>query len=236
MHPSALYESLSREFGEQNWWPVTDARAFTPTYKKRAGLTERQKFEIMAGAILAQNTAWVNVMRALENLNREGLLDCAKLAKAKKQKIARLVRPSGYFNMKAEKLKRFAVWLEKNHGGKPSSFFGSGDTIQQLRSELLSLHGIGNETADSMLLYAGNLPSFVIDAYTLRFMERFYAMRGINYVEAKHFFERSLPADAALFNEFHALLVELGKNYCKKSNPRCEECCVRAECGFAGKR
>lgn len=225
---------MHSSFGSQNWWPVTDAGAFTPTYKKRAGLTEKQKFEIMAGAILTQNTAWANVMRALENLSRDGLLDCAKIAKAKKQKIARLVKPSGYFNMKAEKLKRFAVWMQKNHGGKPSRFFGSRRSLQELRTELLAQHGIGNETADSMLLYAGALPSFVIDVYTLRFMERFYAMRGINYVEAKSFFERNLPADAALFNEFHTLLVELGKNYCKKSNPRCEECCVREGCKFAG--
>jgi len=220
-------------FGAQNWWPATERGSFTPTYKNRARLTDSQRFEIMAGAILTQNTSWSNVMRAIENLNKGGLLDCTKIAKAKKQKLAKLIRPSGYFNMKAEKLKRFALWLEKNYKGKPSRFFNSGKTLGQLRTELLAQHGVGNETADSMLLYAGNLPIFVVDAYTMRFMERFYGQAGLGYVEVKSFFEQRLPQDAQLYNEMHALFVELGKNYCKKSSPKCGECCLRAGCGFA---
>lgn len=234
IYPAQLYRRLLSKFGPQHWWPVTEKGGFIPTYKKRKRLTENQKFEIMLGAILTQNTAWANVMRAIENLNRAKVLECRSIAELNKKTLAGLIRPSGYFNMKAEKVKRFARWLKTNYGSKPKNFFGSGKTLQELRSELLSLHGVGSETADSMLLYAGNLPSFVVDAYTMRFMGRFYAKRGLSYVEAKNFFESGLPKDAALYNEFHALLVALGKDYCKKSKPRCPECCLRKECGFAG--
>ncbi|MBU0662723.1 MAG: endonuclease [Candidatus Diapherotrites archaeon] len=234
MQPHSIYTKMLSHFGAQNWWPVTGKGAAVPSYIARKKLTENQKFEIMTGAILTQNTAWNNVMRALENLNKEGLLDCTKITRTNKNKIAKLIRPSGYFNMKAEKLKRFAQWLDKNYKGKPSRFFNSGKPLGQLRSELLAQHGIGNETADSMLLYAGNLPSFVVDAYTMRFMSRFYGLSGHGYVEVKSFFERSLPQDAQIYNEMHALFVELGKNYCKKSNPKCGECCLRNGCKSAG--
>ena len=229
MKPIAVYKKLLPEFGPQYWWPVTGEGELVPSYKPRKALSEEQRFEICAGAILAQNTDWKNAMKALENLSKARMLSCERIANAKQGRIAGLVRPSGYFNQKAKRLVLFARYLKKNYGGNLSLLFKK--PLPVLREELLSLHGIGNETADDIILYAAGLPSFVVDAYTTRFMERFYGKEGISYVEAKQFFESQLPKDAALFNEFHALLVELGKRFCRKK-PNCCECFLGKNCGF----
>jgi len=229
METIAVYKRLLSEFGPQYWWPVTDKGEFTPAYKPRKAFSEKQRFEICAGAILAQSTDWKNVMKALESLSRAEMLSCEKIADAEQGRIAKLIRPSGYFNQKAKRLLLFAKHLKKNYGCSCSKMFEK--PLPLLREELLSLHGIGNETADDIILYAAGKPSFVADAYTMRFVGRFYGKEGISYVEAKLFFELQLPKDAALFNEFHALLVGLGKRFCRKK-PDCGECFLGKHCSF----
>jgi endonuclease-3 related protein len=224
-----IYKGLYSKFGPQHWWPVTEEGETVPAYKKRSHLTEQQKLEICAGAILTQNTDWKNVVRALENLNKAKMLSCKKIAATRKEKIALLVRSSGYYNQKADRLKKFCSYIQKNYDGNLKEFFSK--PLPELRAELLSLHGIGNETADDIILYAAEKPSFVVDAYTKRFVERFYAKQNIGYVEVKSFFEQQLPKDVALFNEFHALLVEHGKHYCRKK-PLCSECFFKTNCRF----
>jgi len=230
MHPLQLCKKMLSHYSYQNWWPVTEKGEFLPTYKKRGSLAERQKFEICAGAILTQNTDWKNVMKALENLNRAKMLNCEKIASAKQAGIAKLVKPSGYYNQKAKKLILFAKYVKKNYSCSVSKMFEK--PLAELREELLSLHGIGPETADGIILYAAGKPSFVADAYTRRFVERFFAQTKTDYVEVKAFFESQLPADARLFNEFHALFVEHGKRSCRKK-PNCAECFLKKECPFS---
>lgn len=204
-----LYKKLYSHFGPQHWWPA------------------KSKFEVCVGAILTQNTAWQNVEKAIENLKKERALSIKKIVEMNNKKLAKLIKPSGYYNQKAKKLKFFCKYLLDNYKGDLNKFFNK--PISELRAELLSLHGIGNETADSIILYAAEKPVFVVDAYTTRFLGRFYAKAGLGYVEVQQFFESQLPKDALLFNEFHALLVEFGKNYCKK-NPECRECFLQSSC------
>ncbi len=227
MKPFSLYKKLLSFYGPQLWWPVTDSGETKPTYKKRSKLSERQKLEVCLGALLTQNTDWKNALKALENLTKAGMLDCKKISNAQQEKIAELIRPSGYYNQKAKKLKEFCSYVEKNYSGRLNKLLAK--PLQEMRQELLSLHGIGNETADDILLYAAQKPSFVIDAYTLRFLGRFFGKTNPNYVEAKAFFESMLPADVRLFSEFHALLVEHCKRYCRKK-PLCSECFLRGCC------
>ncbi len=225
-----LYKKLRARLGPQFWWPVTEKGQTRPTYRKRKRLTENQRFEICAGAILTQNTDWKNVMKALENLSKAGMLSCEKIANSPQQRIASLVRPSGYFNQKAKKLIFFSKYLKENYNCSTTKLFKK--QISKLREELLSLHGIGNETADDIILYAAEKPTFVVDAYTTRFVKRFFSPPKVNYVEVKAFFESQLPRDAQLFNEFHALLVEFGKRFCGKK-PNCRQCFLKAECSLA---
>ncbi|MBN1941008.1 MAG: hypothetical protein JW772_02390 [Candidatus Diapherotrites archaeon] len=229
MNPQKLFGKMLSFYGRQLWWPVTEKGEITPTYKKRAKLSENQKLEIAIGAILTQNTDWKNVMRALENLNREKMLSCKKIANAPQAKLAALVRPSGYYNQKARKIKFFCNYLEKNYSGKIEKLFEK--PVSELREELLSLHGIGNETADDIILYAAEKPVFVVDAYTKRFVGRFCGKPMQSYVENQCFFEENLPKNTKIFNEFHALIVEHGKRYCRKK-PLCEECFLNNSCPF----
>ena len=228
-----LYNAMSKQFGPQNWWPVADEGSTTPTYEQRKRLTEGQKLEVCLGAILAQNTGWRNAAEALEALHREKMIGCKKIVDAGQEKLAVLLKPSGYYNQKAKKLKAFCSHVGKNYSGSLGKMLSK--PLRELRAELLSLHGIGNETADDILLYAAGKPSFVVDAYTVRFLERFFGKKDLNYVEAKAFFEQQLPADTELFNEFHALLVEHGKRYCAKSSPKCGQCFLRASCNLCAK-
>ena len=207
-----LYDKLEKRYGQLGWWP-----AATP-------------FEVMVGAILTQNTAWKNVEKAITNLRQEKLLTVKKLAKVRKQKLARLIKPSGYFNQKAERLQSLARYLDKNYQGSLKKFFNQ-DT-STLRDELLSLKGIGFETADSMLLYAGHKPVFVIDLYTKRIMERLGLSQASDYQSLQELFESQLPRKAELFNQYHALLVEFAKDYCRKT-PLCNDCFLAENCAFA---
>ncbi len=195
--------------GSQHWWP---------------GQT---RFEIVIGAILTQNTAWTNVEKAIANLRRGRLLNAAAMGSAPTHELAAAIRPSGYYNQKAQKLKYFLSFFQKRYG----SSFGrmARQSASELRAELLAIHGIGPETADSILLYALNKPVFVIDAYTRRIFSR-HGLCGPDegYHDLQGFFMRHLPSDASLFNEYHALIVHTGKNFCKKSKPQCRGCPLAA--------
>lgn len=200
-----FYDVLLAVYGPQDWWPG------------------RTRFEIIVGAILTQNTSWSNVERAIKALRREQLLSPHAVAKTSQEKLAVLIRPSGYFRQKARKLKVFAGFLQSKYGGSLRKLFARPTTL--LREELLAVHGIGPETADSILLYAGNHAVFVVDAYTRRILERHGLVHQRNtYEEVRGLFENSLPPDVRLFNEFHALIVYVGKNFCRPKIPLCSAC------------
>ncbi|OAG27203.1 endonuclease III domain-containing protein [Thermodesulfatator autotrophicus] len=200
-----IYQKLFDRFGPQGWWP-----AETP-------------FEVCVGAILTQNTNWQNVERAIANLKERDLLYPQALYKTPVEDLANLIKPAGYFRIKAKRLKNFVEFLVEEYQGKLETLFSSG--LKEAREKLLSVKGIGPETADSMLLYAGNLPIFVIDAYTRRILCRHgLAHEDMSYDDLQELFMKNLPEDVNLFNEYHALLVACGKNFCRPKNPLCEEC------------
>jgi len=199
-----IYETLHRVYGPQHWWPA------------------RTRFEIIIGAILTQNTAWSNVEKAIANLRRERLLTPDGIKKTRKSKLARLIRPSGYYNVKTDRLKDFVNYFYSAYGGSLRRMF-SCDTAK-LRRELLGVKGLGRETADSILLYAGKRPVFVIDAYTTRVLSRHGIIRdNDDYDQIQSIFTENLPADYLLFNEYHALIVRLSKEACRK-RPNCRAC------------
>jgi endonuclease-3 related protein len=202
------YDALLAAHGPQNWWPG------------------RTAFEVIVGAILTQNTSWNNVEIAIRNLRREKLLTPRATETVSLARLARLIRSSGYFRQKAKKLKCFARFLRREYGGSLTKMFRT--PTAKLRERLLCVHGIGPETADSILLYAGGHPVFVVDAYTRRLLERHQLATAHHYDEIRQLFERSLPSAARLYNEFHALIVRTGKEYCHKRNPRCNECPLHA--------
>lgn len=199
-----IYQLLYDAFGPQNWWP---------------GET---RLEIIVGAILTQNTNWRNVEKAIANLKSAGRLDAEALHSANVRQIAELVRPAGYYNIKAGRLKSFVDWLFENHGGEIANL--EGINTEQLRAEMLSIKGIGRETADSILLYAMDRPVFVVDAYTARITVRHGLIEpDADYEQLRQLFESNLPQDARLFNEYHALLVRTGKEFCRPK-ARCAGC------------
>ncbi|MDP2719810.1 MAG: endonuclease III domain-containing protein, partial [Dehalococcoidia bacterium] len=208
-----IFDSLLAHYGRQNWWPADNP------------------FEMMIGAILTQSTNWKNVEKALSNLKQAGAMDCFTLAELRQADIAALIRPAGYFNVKAAKLKVFCIWLKENYGCNLNNLFAL-DTAT-VRRELLAVFGIGPETADSIILYAAGKPSFVVDAYTMRIFQRLKTgPKKANYGEFREFFMYNLPLDAYLFNEFHALVVKLGKDVCRKI-PTCTRCCLGSLCPTA---
>ncbi|MBL7156947.1 MAG: endonuclease III domain-containing protein [Candidatus Omnitrophica bacterium] len=177
----------------------------------------------MVGAILTQNTAWSNVEKAINNLKRKKLLTPQKMMRVPAKNLKTLIRPSGFYNEKAKKLKNFAEFLIKFSNGNVDKL--KSYNASTLRRKLLSVKGIGPETADSILLYALDKPVFVVDAYTKRIFARHKLLpRDATYEETQKFFTRALPRKTKLFNEYHALIVEVGKNYCRKKRPLCEIC------------
>lgn len=199
-----IYKTLYSAFGPQNWWPGE-----TP-------------FEIIVGAILTQNTNWGNVEKAINNLKTEKALNSKALHKMPHKRLASLIRPAGYFNIKANRLKHFLVFFSNHYKGSIKRMNDKG--TYALREKLLDVNGIGPETADSILLYALQRPVFVIDAYTKRVMQRHNIVpENTTYHDFQALFQRSLPIDLQLFNEFHALFVRVGKEYCKPK-PLCERC------------
>lgn len=200
-----FHRALAQHFGPQHWWPGE-----TP-------------FEIVVGAILTQNTAWTNVEKAIANLKRAGALTVAAMEALPQRELAQLVRPSGYYRQKTKKLRAFLAYLRENHGGSLDRMFRL--PTERLREELLSIYGIGEETADSILLYGGGHASFVVDAYTRRILERHGMIpAGTSYRQIQELFHTKVARDAPVYNEFHALLVQTGKLHCLKSAPRCAGC------------
>jgi len=236
------YAALSRAWGAQHWWPA------------------ETQFEVIVGAYLTQNTAWTNVERALANLRRANLLSLEGIRAVRLPRLQRLIRPSGYFRQKAARLKTFVAFLDDKHQGSLPRLFSQ--PTEKLREELLTLNGIGPETADSILLYAGNHPVFVVDAYTRRILDRHGIVPEKNdYEEIRQLFQTSLEPIVAnqeygptevrelldagirgaahppsamstahrtalvqVYNEMHGLIVGVGKNYCRKSKPSCDDC------------
>ena len=205
-----IYRRLYERYGPQHWWPG------------------ESRLETVLGAILTQATAWTNVEKALTNLKADDLLSTRALRDIPEDKLAALIRPSGYFNAKARKVKAFIHHLWGSYGGdlEPLLSKEAGD----LRRELLSIYGIGEETADDIVLYAAAKPSFVIDTYTRRVLKRLkLAPRNESYQAYQALFHQNLPKDAALYNEYHALLDRHAKETCKKE-PRCRDCCLLELC------
>jgi endonuclease-3 related protein len=223
-----IYERLLKSFGKQHWWPVTKRGEFIPRYHQNIKLTEKQKLEICFGAILTQNTSWKNVEKAITNLNKNNLIDCNKILGISTKELAQVIKPSGYHNQKSKKLKNFCLFLKKNYNSNLKSLFIK--DINKLKEELLSINGIGNETADSIILYAANKPTFVIDTYTKRIFSRIgFCDERWSYDKLQALFTKNLNKDTKVFNEYHALLVELGKNICKKK-PLCGKCPLAKIC------
>ena len=233
--PNSVYKILLQHFGPQGWWPTTASGKIVPEYRKRntyGKLTEKERFEICLGAILTQNTSWKNVEKAIENLNKKNLISADKIASLDVRKLAEYIRPSGYYNQKAKRLKAFAKYISDRYRSKLSNLLGK--PLRSARKELLELNGIGPETADSMLLYAGNCPSFVVDAYTVRLGERLGWFKNKDYHKIKKFFESCLPESSVVYKEFHALIVALGKDYCRKKS-LCDTCFLIRGCRYAEK-
>jgi len=221
-----IYDKLYSHFGPQYWWPVTLDGRITPNYHKNIKLNEKQKLEICFGAILTQNTNWKNVEKAIIQLNKNKLINIEKIIKINNKKLASIIKSSGYHNQKAKKLKNFCSFLSINYNS--DSFFKN--NIKKFREELLSINGIGPETADSIILYAAKKPIFVIDAYTKRIMNRI-GYKEKTYEELQSLFMNNLELNEKLFNQYHSLLVELGKNICKKK-PLCDKCPLNNICVF----
>jgi len=204
-----LFEALLKRYGALHWWP-----AETPV-------------EVCVGAILTQNTNWLNVEKAIVNLKREGILTVQALREIERERLAELIRPSGFFNVKSVRLKDFIGWVMDGHGSLDAMFGGD---WRALRDELIAVRGVGRETCDSILLYAGGKPSFVVDAYTRRLFSRLgLVLESDGYEQVRAFFMDALPSDSALFNEYHALIVEHCKRHCRKK-PLCDGCPLRKIC------
>jgi len=199
-----MYEAMYAFFGPQGWWPGDGP------------------LEIVIGAVLTQNTNWANVERAIRNLRQHKLIDLEKLAAMDRNDLAELIRPAGYFRVKSRRLKNLVDFIRQDYGGELARLFEL--PTDQLREELLSVKGIGRETADDIILYAAEKPTFVVDAYTYRIMLRHKLIgEDDDYETIKSLLEDHLAREVELFKEYHALLVATGKNFCRK-NARCRGC------------
>lgn len=201
----AMYHTMLKALGPSFWWPGDS------------------KLEIMLGAVLTQNTVWSNVEKALANLKENDLIHFQKLLALDREELALLIRPSGFFNVKAKRIHNLLTWLEALCQGDLNAL--DGYSTDFLREELLAIKGIGPETADSILLYALGRPVFVVDEYTRRiFIRHGLIHEDIDYHELQAFFMDVLPSDTDLYNEYHALIVRVGKNWCKRNKPDCKAC------------
>ena len=215
----SIYNTLFENYGPQGWWPINNE------YKKRKNLTQEEKFEIIVGAILTQNTAWTNVEKALGELRKNKCLSVNAILQTKKETLAAYIKSSGYNNQKAERLKIVANFLLQYPIEELQAM-----EIQELRALLLSVKGIGPETADSIILYAFNKPSFVIDTYTKRIMSRIGLCRKeVAYDELQQQIATNIQQDAEPYNEYHALLVEHAKRSCQ-TKPVCQSCILNKVC------
>ena len=223
-----IFKLLKKRFGNLRWWPID-----TEYHKKNSS---DSRFEVIVGAILTQNTSWSNVEKALENLKSQNVLELKKITSIKKEKLREFIKPSGFFNQKAERLKTIAEFLLHHYNANLDTFFHR--EVSEIRRELLSLNGIGPETADSILLYAGNSPIFIVDTYTKRLCQRFPLNTDLSYESIQQYFEQQLSKKYSgkkliqVYNEFHALIVNLGKRYCKKK-PLCATCPLTSHCTYS---
>jgi endonuclease-3 related protein len=210
------YRRLFERYGPQHWWPA------------------EEPFEVIIGAILTQSAAWTNVEKAINNLKNAGKLSPGAIRRLTEQKLAGLIYSCGYYNTKARKLKAFVEWFGEKYEDSLDKLFDN--DIRVIRNQLLGIYGIGEETADSIILYAGNLPIFVIDAYTRRIINRMgLAPRNDIYSAYQSLFMENLRTNAVMFNEYHALLVRLGKENCRKQ-PVCQDCCLNLSGALEGRR
>jgi len=199
-----MFAAMSRAYGPQLWWPAKTA------------------WEVIVGAILTQNTAWANVEKAMARLVEAGALEARKMRRLEERALAELIHPAGTYRVKAARLKRFVEFFFERYDGDLKTMFQT--PLDTLRAELLGVRGIGRETADAILLYAGQLPTFVVDAYTARILRRHRLLdEEADYEQIKEFFESRLPRDVDLYNEYHALLVQVGKQHCRP-RARCAGC------------
>ena len=223
--PERVYFELFEFFGPQGWWPLFKSRGAesprAPLYFQGLPSLEEERFEIALGAVLTQSTSWKSVEKALYQLNFSGCLSPSAIVSLSQKDLETLIRPAGYYRQKAERIKRLAeLWPSLD---RRASF-------QKMRSRWLSVKGVGEETADSVLLYAYDQPTFVVDAYTKRIFQRLGEDQGKRYENWKKWFEKNLPKQSALFREYHALLVRLGKEICQKKKPRCKICPLSSFC------
>ncbi|MBN1484333.1 MAG: hypothetical protein JXA37_06385 [Chloroflexia bacterium] len=208
-----IYQALLEVYGPQGWWPGEGT------------------FEVMVGAILAQNTAWRNAERGIARLKEAGRLSPAALRGTPPEELEELLRPAGTYRRKAQRLRALVDYLYRRHGGEPDAL--AHGPLEELRRELLEVHGVGPETADSILLYATGRPSFVVDAYTRRLLFRLgWTPEQASYEDLRALFMQHLPPDPALFNEYHALIVRHAKERCRKRAPRCGGCPLESLCRF----
>lgn len=206
---AAIYRRLYSYFGPQRWWPA------------------QSRFEVMVGAVLTQNTSWLNVEKAVNNLKARNLLKPKTLNALSDRGLAKLIRPAGYYNIKAKRLKNLLEFLITGYQGSINKL--ALVNTESLRQQLLGVNGVGPETADSILLYALNKPVFVVDAYTKRVLLRHSLIKeDADYQKIQELFMRGLRKDVKLFNEYHALLVRLGKEFCLKTKPKCHSCPLKS--------
>jgi len=202
-----LYNSLYNSIGPRHWWPADSP------------------FEVIVGAILTQNTSWKNVEKALHALKEKDLLDPLKIRTLDEAFLAETIKSSGFFTIKAKRIKNFIHFLFAHYQGSLEKMFS--EKLPSLRENLLKINGVGPETADSILLYAGGKPIFVVDAYTKRIFERHSLIsESASYDETQNLFMENLEKNVSMFNEYHALLVYVGKNFCKRT-PQCGECPIK---------
>ena len=229
----AIYEKLYTSYGPQGWWPTTPTGKTTPVYRPGARsrrLNQGERWEIMVGALLTQNTTWHNAQLSLEALSAHGSLGLRSLHDLPLEQLSRLIRPARYFNQKAERLQQLAAHVLNRYYGSTAAL--ASRPPAELRLELLGLKGIGPETADSILLYAAQYPFFVIDAFTGRICQRLgLTAESASYDQLGDLFTHALPADAELFNEYHALLVRHAVEHCRPK-PQCDGCCLKRSCRF----
>ena len=211
MDLTEIYQKLLKHFGKQYWWPA------------------ETRFEVIIGAILTQQTTWKNVESAIENLKDKGLLESHSLATAPLNHVEILIRHTGFYRQKARRIVNFSKFLVTKYNGSLDKFFNR--PMEQIQRELLSLEGIGHETADSILLYAANRLAFPIDAYTIRLCKRL-GIKELKYETLREFFESNLPSDLEIYKEFHALIDKLGKTYCKTKS-QCSACPLSNGCIFS---
>jgi endonuclease-3 related protein len=230
INPKRLYQILEEKFGDLNWWPMDQS------YHEEHDSDPR--FEVIVGAILTQNTAWSNVEKALINLKSKKMLNIRSIADSEIENLQEMIKPSGFFKQKAQRLKNLAFYLKRKYNYNLDYFFNREAHI--IRQELLSLNGIGPETADSILLYAGNKTVFVVDAYTRRICERLPLDTDISYDAIQSYFQTELAKSYSkkditqVYNELHALIVIFAKKICKKK-PLCDSCPLEKHCMFSKK-